>query len=293
VSETLSQALRCPVVVKADTVNPIGCFKGRGTWLAVSRLVAAGTVGKSRGLVVASAGNFGQGVAYAARARGVPLVVFGARNATPAKVNGMRLLGAEVRLAGEDFDAARAEAAAYATERDWELLVDGADPWIAIGAGTMASELTDAAASGDLPSLDAIFVPVGNGALIGGIGAWLKDASPATRVIGVQAAQAPAMTLSWQRRRPVETETAVTVADGIATRVPVAEALTVMQDRVDDMLLVSETAIVDASAELSRALPLAIETSAAVSWAGARQTAPHGGAIAIVLTGGNLPPTVV
>jgi threonine dehydratase len=290
VSEALSQALGCPVVVKADTVNPVGCFKGRGTWLAVSRLVASGAVGESRGLVVASAGNFGQGVAYAARASGVPLVVFGAGSANAAKVEAMRRLGAEVRLVGEDFDGARAEAAAHAAERDWHLLIDGGDPWIAIGAGTMAVELTDAAARAELPPLAAIVVPVGNGALIGGVGAWIKAASPATRVIGVQAAQAPAMTLSWQQGGTVETETAVTVADGIATRVPVPEALAVMREHVDDMVLVSEAAIIEAQAELSRALPLAVEMSAAASWAGARQSAPHGGAIAIVLTGGNLPP---
>ena len=278
------------MVVKADTVNPVGCFKGRGTWLAVSRLAAEGEVGESRGLVVASAGNFGQGVAYAARAAGVPVTVFGSHVANAAKVHAMRLLGAEVRLVGEDFDAARAAAASYAREHGWQLLIDGQDPWIAIGAGTMALELTDAVERGELPALAAAYVPVGNGALIGGIGTWLKAASPSTRVIGVQAERAPAMTLSWQQQHAVETETADTVADGIATRVPVSEALDVMARVVDDMVLVSEAAILAAQHELARALPVAIEPSAAASWAAARQAPPGAGAVAIILTGGNLPP---
>ena len=278
------------MVVKADSVNPIGCFKGRGTWLAVSRLVASDGVGESRGLVVASAGNFGQGVAYAARAHGVPVTVFGSRRANAAKVDAMRLLGAEVRLVGDDFDAARAEAATYAAERGWQLVVDGQDPWIAIGAGTMALELTEAIERGDLPPLAAAYVPVGNGALIGGVGTWLKAASPATRVVGVQAERAPAMTLSWQQHRTIETERADTIADGIATRVPVPEALEVMAGTVDEMVLISEEAILAAQDELRRALPLAIEPSAAASWAAARQGANDAGAVLVILTGGNLPP---
>lgn len=271
-------------------MNPIGCFKGRGTWLAVRQLAAEGRVGESSGLVVASAGNFGQGVAYAARALDVPVRVFGSLRANPAKVDAMRLLGAEVRLVGEDFDDARAEAATFADAQGWQLLVDGQDPWIAVGAGTMALELTDAIDRGELPALGVIYVPVGNGALIGGVGTWLKAASPSTSVIGVQAAQAPAMTLSWQQHRPVETETADTIADGIATRVPVAESLDVMADTVDEMVLVSEVAILAAQRELAAALPLAIEPSAAASWAAARQAQPGTSPVAIILTGGNLPP---
>ena len=99
---------------RLESANPIGCFKGRGTWLAVEALAAAGEVGEGSGLVAASAGNFGQGVAYAARAHRVPFVVFAAQTANAAKVAAMRRLGAEVRLAGEDFDAAREAAADHA-----------------------------------------------------------------------------------------------------------------------------------------------------------------------------------
>ena len=114
VSEPLSEALGRPSWSRPRSANPIGCFKGRGTWLAVEALAAAGEVGEGSGLVAASAGNFGQGVAYAARAHRVPFVVFAAENANAAKVAAMRRLGAEVRLVGEDFDAAREAAADHA-----------------------------------------------------------------------------------------------------------------------------------------------------------------------------------
>jgi threonine dehydratase len=290
VSEPLSERLGVPVVVKAETVNPIGCFKGRGTWLAVSELVAAGEVGERRGLVVASAGNFGQGVAYAARARDIPLVVFAAKTANPAKVAAMRRLGAEVRLAGEDFDAAGAAAAAYVAESAWRLVIDGVDPWTTIGAGTMAVELTDAVEAGDLPALAALYVPVCDGALIGGVGTWLRQAAPETRVIGVQSAAAPAVALSWRAGRAIETDRADTVADGLAARVPLPEALAIMATAVDDMQLVEERAILDAQAELSAALPFTVEPSAAVGWAAMRAAPAHAGAVGLILTGGNVPP---
>jgi threonine dehydratase len=238
---------------------------------------------------VVSAGNFGQGAAYAARSHGVPITVFAATSANPAKVAAMRRLGADVRLVGEDFDAAREAAADHAAGGGGYLLVDGQDPWIAIGAGTMAVELTDGMAAGGLPELTALYVPVGNGALIGGIGAWLKAERPAIRLIGVQAERAPAMARSWRERRPIQTSSADTVADGIAARVPVAEALELMVRHVDEMLLVSEDEILAAQAELTRDLPLAIETAAAAGWAAARRHATPE-PIGFVLTGGNISP---
>lgn len=287
ISEPLSADLGIPVVVKVESANPVGCFKGRGTWLALAELLARGAVGERTGVVLASAGNFGQGVAYAGRALGVPVVVFAATTANAAKVAAMRRLGADVRLVGEDFDAARLAAAAEAATTGCELLVDGADPWIAIGAGSMAAELTDAVGAGALPALSAVYVPVGNAALVNGIGVWMRHASPETRVIGVQAAGAPAMTLSWRAKRAIETERADTIADGIAARVPVPEALELMLEVVDQMLLVDDPAIIAATARMSAALPLAIEPSAGAALAAALQDTPAG-PIALILTGGNV-----
>jgi threonine dehydratase len=202
----------------------------------------------------------------------------------------MRRLGADVRTVGEDFDAARLAATDVAHGSGWHLLVDGEDPWIAIGAGTIALELSDAMSTGDLPSLDRFYVPVGNGALIAGIGTWFRSASSAPRVIGVQAAGAPAMTLSWRERRPIETPSADTVADGIAARVPVPAALELMIAVVDEMLLVDDDQIVAATREMSVAVPATIEPAAGAAWAAVRTTTTHAAAIGVLVTGGNVVP---
>jgi threonine dehydratase len=278
------------VVLKLETANPIGSFKGRGTWLAMSELMATGKVGERGGVVVASAGNFGQGVAYAGRAMDIPVIVVAATTANPAKLAAMRRLGADVRTVGEDFDAARLAATDLAHGSGWHLLVDGEDPWIAIGAGTIALELSDAISTGDLPSLDRFYVPVGNGALIAGIGTWFRSTPSAPRVIGVQAAGAPAMTLSWRERRPIETPSADTVADGIAARVPVPAALELMIAVVDEMLLVDDDQIVAATREMSVAVPATIEPAAGAAWAAVRTATSHAAAIGVLVTGGNVVP---
>ena len=111
-------------------------------------------------MVCASAGNFGQGIAYAARALGIPAVVFASRNANPGKVARMRALGAEVVQTGDDFDAAREAAEATAASGGGELVTDGLDPRIAAGAGTMAVELTEAASTrGAVPAPAVVAVP--------------------------------------------------------------------------------------------------------------------------------------
>jgi threonine dehydratase len=290
ISEQLSEARGGAVVVKLETANPIGSFKGRGTWLAIAELLAAGTVTPSRGVVVASAGNFGQGVAYAGRALGVPITVFAATTANRVKVAAMRRLGADVRRVGEDFDAAREAAADHAASGGWHLLVDGQDPWISIGAGTIAAELTEAVTAGDLPALERLYVPVGNGALIAGIGTWLRSEGPSTRVVGVQASLAPAMTLSWRARRAIETPSADTIADGIAARIPVPEALKLMLGVVDEMLLADEDEIAAATREMSAAIPSTIEPAAGAAWAAIRRADQGTGAVGVLVTGGNVIP---
>ncbi len=288
VAPGLSERLGVPVVVKVETVNPIRSFKGRGTWVAVRALAGEGRIGPGRPIVVASAGNFGQGIAFAARPLGIEAVVFTSRHANRGKVARMRALGATVVEAGEDFDAARAAAAAYVEEHDAFLLVDGEDDRIAAGAGTMALEVTDGVDAGTLPAIAQVFVPVGNGALINGIGSWLRAAAPGCRVIGVSAARAPAMTLSWQAGRPIDTETADTYADGIAARVAVPQAVALMAGRVDDMVLADEDAMHAAQAELDAELGLTVEGAAAASWVGAQMGPRPDGPVLLIITGTNV-----
>ena len=259
VHDGLSERLGVPVVVKVETVNPIRSFKGRGTWLAVQGLAGEGRIGPDRPIVVASAGNFGQGVAYAARALGVSAVVFTSRHANRGKVARMRALGATVIAVGEDFDDARGASERYAAERGAELLVDGDDPRIATGAASLALELTDAVDAGVLPRLAVASVPVGNGALINGVGSWLRHASAGTRVVGVQAEGADAMTRSFAAGRPIDGDHVDTYADGIASRIAIPRAVELMFGRVDAMHTVTEDALHEAQAALTEALGITVE----------------------------------
>jgi len=288
VHDGLSARLGVPVIVKVETVNPIRSFKGRGTWVAIDALVRDGILGPDRPVVCASAGNFGQGVAFAAGPAGVRSVVYASTRANRGKLARMRALGADVHEVGEDFDTAVAAARAHAADIGAFMLVDGDDARISTGAATMALELTDAAERGELPSPASVSVPVGNGALINGIGSWLRHAAPACRVVGVQAELAPAMTLSWRAGRPVDTDAATTYADGIAARVSIPLAVRLMDGRVDDMVLVPEAALHEAQAELTEALGITVEGAAAASWAALLAEPRPDGPAVVIVTGSNV-----
>lgn len=166
---------------------------------------------------------------------------------------------------------------------------DGRVGAIAEGAGTIGLELTELA-----QPLDAVFVPVGNGALVNGVGTWMRHASPRTRVIGVCAELAPAMERSWRAHRPVDAP-ANTIADGIGVRVPVPEAVEAMAGTVDDVVLVGEDEMRAAMQHVFADAGLVIEPAAPAGIAAiaAHASAFKGMRIAAILTGGNLTPEQV
>ncbi len=277
--EGLSAQLGVRLVAKVEVVNPIRSFKGRGTDFFVQQLGDDRTP-----LVCASAGNFGQGLAFAVRKRGIPLHVFAAETANPLKVAKMRGFGAEIHLHGVDFDAAKEHAVVFAAQQGYRLVNDGGDVSIAEGAGTMAVEL----ATWPEP-FDAVFVPVGNGALINGVGRWLKHVSPQTRVIGVGATGSPSMERSFRSGKPVTTPTVDTIADGVATRVPVQLGLDEMLLTTDDMVLVDDEAIRAALPLLFAETGLVLEPSGAIGLAAimAQREQLQGKLVAMILCGGN------
>ena len=266
--------------LKIELDNPIRSFKGRGTGFFVATDLPAGTP-----VVAASAGNFGQGLAYNARRRGHAVTVFGARGANTTKIDAMRRFGAEVIVDGADFDEAKALAQAHAERLGHVFVEDGALASIAEGAGTIAAEVTDA-----LAGIDAFLVPLGNGALATGVGCWLKAASPNTKVIAVVAEGAACMALSWREGRVVTTERADTIGDGIAVRIPVPFALDCMKTTVDDVLLVSDNDLLAAMSLIDAHIGRHIEPAGVAGFAGLLR---HRGAfadqrVATVLCGGNL-----
>ncbi len=279
VCEPLSERLGVSVLLKVECVNPIRSFKGRGAGYFVHRLA-----GDPTPLVCASAGNFGQGMAFACRQAGRPLTVFAATSANPLKVARMRALGADVIEAGADFDEAKDAARRHADSTGARFVEDGRETAISEGAGTIAPEILHAPQRPEV-----LFVPLGNGALLNGVGAWIKRFSPATMVVGVCAERAPSMALSWKAASPIEAPNE-TIADGIGVRVPVPEAVAAMRGTVDDVALVTDAAIVDAMRSLHADTGLVVEPSGAAGVAAiaARRDELKGRRVATVLTGGNL-----
>ncbi len=286
VSEPLSERLGCSVTLKVETVNPIRSFKGRGAGLFVAD---RSDLDPRSTLVCASAGNFGQGMAHACRRRGLPLVVYAPRDANALKVERMRALGAEVRLAGDDFDAAKEAARAWAAESGAVLVVDGLEPAISEGAGTIARELL----AGD-KAYDAVVVPVGNGALVNGVARWAKARSPATRVVGVCSRGAPAMAEAFRAGgvpRGAGAARPNTIADGLAVRVPIPEALQDMAGLVDDVILTGDAEMIEAMRLLHEHAGLVVEPAGAAGLAALRAIPELAvGSVATVLCGGNLTP---
>ena len=187
-----------------------------------------------------------------------------------------------------DFDEAHEHARRAARDRGQTLVIDGRETAFAVGAGTIALEVTQAIGAGRVPAIDTAYVPVGNGALIVGIGTWLRHASPSTRVVGVQADGAPSMTLSWRAGKPIQTERADTSAEGLATRVPVPEAVQAMTSVVDDMVLVSEEALFEAQHDLTSELGILVEAAGAAAWAACVADSASRSASLIIITGSNI-----
>ncbi|GKS73359.1 threonine ammonia-lyase [Acidovorax sp. SUPP950] len=280
--EPLSQALGAVLTLKVETLNPLRSFKGRGAdfFLKDNAAALAG-----RPLVCATAGNWGQAMAYACRARGWPLVVYTATTANAFKVERMRAMGAEVRLHSDDFDTAKEEARRFCASSGALLVEDGLETQISEGAGTIARELLARDA------FDALLVPLGNGALLNGMGLWTKAQAPATRVIGVCAEGADAMAASWKARRLIERPATQTIADGIAVRRPVPQALDDMQGLVDDVLLVSDAAIRRAMHLVFQTAGLMVEPAGIVGVAAVMEhPVLRSQKLATVLCGSNLTP---
>lgn len=265
--------------MKVEVMNPIRCFKGRGAdWLVRSRTETAP-------VVCASAGNFGQAMAYACRSRGIAVTVFAGESANALKIERMRALGATVVLRGEDFDAAKLAARDYACTTGARFLEDGLEPETAEGAGTMMLEMVRA-------PIDTLFVPLGNGALLAGVGTAARSLRPDLKIIAVQAAGAPAMAESLTQGRCITHDSIATIADGIGVRIPILEMLAALPGLYDDILLVREESILRGMRLLHEHAGVVAEPSAAVGIAGLIENRERfGGArAATIVCGGNLTP---
>jgi threonine dehydratase len=272
VSDRLSDELGREILVKVETLNPIGSFKGRGATLLARKLDPGLT------WVCETAGNFGQGLAYAARSRGATVDIFVPPTAPPSKVARMRAIGGRVETSERPAAAAREYAAA---SEDRLLVVDGLDPTIAEGAGTIGVEL---AAEG---RVDTAVIQLGDGALISGIAHWLKSRAPDTRIVGVCASGAPAMARSFAAGRPISDAGTGTIAGAIAITEPIPESVARVVELVDDVVLVDDDDLRAAMTLIADSIGVLVEPAGAAGVAAVTRYRDElaGDRVAVLLTG--------
>jgi len=279
----LSQLLGCRYYLKHENHTPTTAFKVRGGLHLVARLSEEQ---KRHGVIGCTTGNHGQSLAYACRQFGVRCVLVVPANNNPDKNAAIRALGAELIEHGPDYDAAREHCEALCQREPQLRYVHSAnEPDLIAGVGTYALEIFDA-----LPDPDVILAPIGLGSGICGAAIVAAHHRPQTRIIGVQAEQAPAVTLSWRSGAPVTTETPRTFAEGVATRMPATLTLEIMRRLVHDIVLVSEEEMRAAVLLLLRLTHNLAEGAGAAATAAALRLRGElaGKKVVGILSGGNL-----
>ena len=227
----LSRRLGNTVLLKREDLQPVFSFKLRGAYNKIAQLSKHVA---QRGVICASAGNHAQGVALAARRRGIPALIVMPRTTPAIKVQAVLDLGGEAVLHGDDYDSAYERALELARERNLVFVHPFDDPDVIAGQGTIGMEIARQTGG----ELDAVFVPVGGGGLIAGIAVYLKYLYPRVRIIGVNAADSTAMRDSLEQGRRVALERVGLFADGCAVRRVGEETFRLAREYVDEMILV-------------------------------------------------------
>jgi threonine ammonia-lyase medium form len=281
----LSDIVGAEVRLKCENLQRAGAFKIRGAYNAVHALPEAV---RRRGVIAYSSGNHAQGVALAARLFGIEAVVVMPVTAPAVKVEGARALGAEIVMEGTTSLERQRCAETIAAERGLSIIPAFDHPDIIAGQGTVALEMHE-----QWPDFEAVLVPIGGGGLISGMAAWLRERSPGVRIIGVEPENADAMARSLAAGAPVTIEPRKTIADGLAPVRPGDLTYAHVEALVDEIVLVREEHIVDATSRLMRQGKLVVEFSGAATVAAllSGRWEPRGLRTAVVLSGGNIDPS--
>ena len=255
-SEPLSRIAGGDVYLKLENRQVTGSFKLRG---ALNALATLPPETQRRGVVASSAGNHGLGVAYAAKALGIPATIFVPSTAPEVKKSGIRALGATLDDSAPDYDAAMVVAKAYGKEHGLAFINPCLGAMLLAGQGTVALEILD-----ELPDLRTLVVCVGGGGLLGGCASLVRHDAPTVRIVGAQSDQTAAMALSLAADRVVEIPVTPTLADGLAGQID-DEALDIGRHALDDIVLLTEDEIARAIAWLYCEHDLKVEGAGAVA----------------------------
>jgi threonine dehydratase len=271
-----------PLFFKCENLQRTGSFKIRG---ALNFMTAQDRDSLKKGVITASAGNHAQGVAFSADLLGVAATIYMPEITPPQKVQATRDYGAEVVLIGKNFDEACA--AAWDAQRTTGALFVHPfnDELVMAGQGTIAMEILE-----ELPDVKNIIVPVGGGGLIAGMAAALRELAPHVRIIGVESTAAPSMTASFKSGVPCEMPVSVTLADGIAVKLPGSLTVPLIHSLVDEIIQVEEEEIALAIVSLLEKTKLLVEGAGATPLAAVlhNRIADLRGKTVCVLSGGNI-----
>ncbi len=281
----LSRRLDNDVLLKREDLQPVFSFKLRGAYNKISRMSADRL---SRGVICASAGNHGQGVALAARKRGARAVIVMPTTTPSIKVQAVQALGGETLSHGQTYDDAYSHALELAAAQGLEFIHPFDDPDIIAGQGTVGMEMLRQAPE----KLDAIFIPVGGGGLAAGVATYVKYLHPETRIIGVEPDDAGSMYAALEAGEPVTLKQVGIFADGVSVRRVGDETFRLCKEFLDEVILVSTDEICAAIKDIFTDTRSISEPSGALAVAGLKRYLElHPGTgqrLAAIVTGANM-----
>jgi threonine dehydratase len=285
-SPALARLTGHPVAIKCEHLQPVGAFKIRGAYTAISRIPAAI---RERGVITFSSGNHGQAVAFAARLLGTRAVVVMPERAPAVKVEGVRRYGGEVVIAGNSSAERQEKAREIAVARGLTVVPPYESLDVIAGQGTCGLEILD-----EWPAVETILVPVGGGGLIAGISAAVAALKPKVRVIGVEPVGAPKLSRALQAGRPVKLDHTESMADGLLPLAIGTLPFSLLSGVVRETVLLTEDEIAAGVRFLFHEMQLSPEPSGAVTTAAllSGRVRPRGPTVAI-LSGGNVDPVLL
>ncbi len=281
-SDTLSRMTGTTLRLKCEHLQRTGAFKTRGAINAVLQLTLQE---QAKGVVTFSAGNHGQGLAFAARILGIKCTVFMAQNAVPSKVEAIRGYGADTKF-GATIQEAFSAMEEFTRESGATFVSPFSGPDLIAGQGTVGLEILE-----EFPEVEQIVVPIGGGGLISGIALAVKSIRPEVRIVGVEPEGANVMWQSLRAGRPLKLDRVDTIADGLAAPFTTELPLTIVQRYVDDVVILSDDEILNAMRLILMRSKQLVEPAGAAATAALltnKAAVPHGASTVAILSGGNI-----
>ena len=284
----LSTRLNNQIYLKREDQQAVHSFKLRGAYNKLNSLTEAQCI---HGVIAASAGNHAQGLALAANKLGIKATIVMPKTTPDIKVDNVRRFGGEVRLVGNSFNEAQAAAVEYAKAESKTLIHPFDDVEVIIGQGTVAKELLQ-----QLPHADVVFIPVGGGGLLAGMAVYLKQLSPKTRIIGVEAEDSACLKAALAAGKPVDLEQVGLFADGVAVKRIGENTFGLIQEFCDEVITVSTDEICASIKDIFEETRVIAEPAGALSLAGLQKycqqqitdNKPGGESLAAILSGANM-----